>query len=192
MSRKAFRNIKPEIRILGVDDGKFNPHTKGNVIVVGVLLRGGGSLDGTMHTFIAIDGMDATEKIAEMINGSRHHRQMRVVMLNGITFGGFNIVDIKRLNSLTNLPIIAITPNKPDLQSIHGALEHVSQTEERWRMVMEAGEINEIICKGAKLYIGLAGIDLADALRIVELTSTRGCFPEPLRVAHLVASGITS
>jgi endonuclease V-like protein UPF0215 family len=127
-----------------------------------------------------------------MIKASRHYRQLRVIMLNGITFGGFNIVDIKKLNSLTNLPIMALTNAKPDLQSIHDALKHVSEAEERWRMVLEAGEINEIICKGAKLYMGLAGIDLADALRVVELTATRGCLPEPLRIAHLVASGITS
>jgi uncharacterized protein len=192
LSRKAFRIIKPEIRILGVDDGKFTPHTKGNVLIVGVVLRGGSSLDGVIHTFVAIDGMDATEKIAEMIKASRHYRQLRVIMLNGITFGGFNIVDIKKLNSLTNLPIMALTNAKPDLQSIHDALEHVSEAEERWCMVLEAGEINEIICKGAKLYMELAGIDLADALRVVELTATRGCLPEPLRIAHLVASGITS
>jgi len=192
LSRKAFRIIKPEIRILGVDDGKFTPHTKGNVLIVGVVLRGGSSIDDVIHTFVAIDGMDATEKIAEMIKASRHYRQLRVIMLNGITFGGFNIVDIKKLNSLTNLPIMALTRAKPDLQSIHDALEHVSEAEERWRMVLEAGEINEIICKGAKLYMGLAGIDLADALQVVELTATRGCLPEPLRIAHLVASGITS
>jgi len=37
----------------------------------------------------------------------------------------------------------------------------------------------------------LAGISLADAEKIVELTSTMSSFPEPLRVAHLIASGIT-
>ncbi len=192
MSNKRFRIIKPEIRILGVDDGKFTPHTKGNVLVVGVVLRGGSSLDGAMHTYIAIDGMDATEKIADMINASPHRRQLRVVMLNGVTFGGFNIVDIKKLNALTKLPVVALTHDKPDLQGIHDALAHLPQTEERWHMILEAGEIHEVTCKGAKLHMGLAGLDLADAQRIVELTSTMGCFPEPLRVAHLVASGVTS
>jgi endonuclease V-like protein UPF0215 family len=37
----------------------------------------------------------------------------------------------------------------------------------------------------------LAGISLTDAQKIVELTATRSSFPEPLRVAHLIASGIT-
>ncbi len=49
-SPKKFRIIKPEIRVLGIDDGKFIPHTKGTVIVVGVVFRGGYSIDGVMHT----------------------------------------------------------------------------------------------------------------------------------------------
>ena len=44
--------IKPEIRVLGVDDGVFTPHVKGLVPVVGVVFRGGYWLDGVMHTKI--------------------------------------------------------------------------------------------------------------------------------------------
>ncbi|MGZ4850327.1 MAG: endonuclease dU, partial [Candidatus Bathyarchaeia archaeon] len=51
--------IKSEIRVLGVDDGKFVPHKEGVVNVVGVVFRGGLWLDGVMHTTIAIDGFDA-------------------------------------------------------------------------------------------------------------------------------------
>jgi uncharacterized protein len=190
-SHKPFRVIKPEIRILGIDDGKFIPHTKGDVLIVGVVLRGGCWLDGVMHTTISIDGLDATVKIASMINSSPHRGQLRLVMLNGVTFGGFNIADLKELNALTKLPVVALTRDKPDLDAIHEALKHLPETQERWRMVLESGEIYEITCKGVKLYIGLAGIDLVDAQRIVELASTRSCFPEPLRMAHLIASGIT-
>ena len=109
MEVKGFRAIKSEIRVLGVDDGKFVPHTEGDVIVVGVVFRGGCCIDGVMHTNIAIDGFDATEQIASMINGSPHCKQLRLVMLNGITFAGFNVVDIKKLNLATKLPVIALT-----------------------------------------------------------------------------------
>ena len=36
---------------------------KGTAIVVGVVFKGGCSVDGVMHTHIAIDGFDATEQI---------------------------------------------------------------------------------------------------------------------------------
>jgi hypothetical protein len=188
---KKFQTIKPEIRVLGVDDGKFFLHTPGTVIVVGVVFRGGYSIDGVMHTNILIDGLDATEKFASMINTSPHHRQLRLVMLNGITFGGFNIVDINRLYTATGLPVLSLTHEKPDLEAVHKALKNLPNSEERWKLIVKAGEIYEIINNGATVYLALAGISLADAQKIIRLTSTRGCLPEPLRVAHLVASGIS-
>jgi len=188
---KKFLTIKPEIRVLGVDDGKFFLHAQGTVIVVGVVFRGGYSIDGVMHTNILIDGLDATEKFASMINTSPHHRQLRLVMLNGITFGGFNIVDINRLYAATGLPVLSLTHEKPDLEAVHKALKNLPNSEERWKLIVKAGEIYEIINNGATVYLTLAGISLADAQIIIRLTSTRGCLPEPLRVAHLIASGIS-
>jgi endonuclease V-like protein UPF0215 family len=190
-SQKAFRVIKPEIRVLGIDDGKFTPHTQGSVIVVGVVFRGGYSIDGVMHTTIAIDGLDATEKLTSMINASPHCKQLRLVMLNGITFAGFNVVDIKKLNVATKLPVLALTHEKPDLNGIHEALKNLPNAEERWTMVLEAGEIHEVINKGTKIYVETAGISLADTQKIIALTSSRSSMPEPLRVAHLIASGVS-
>jgi uncharacterized protein len=191
LSIKDFRTVKSEIRVLGVDDGKFTPHTEGSVLVVGVVFRGGCWLDGVIHTKILIDGFDATEQIASMITSSPHIKQLRLIMLNGITFAGFNVVNIKKLSFATNLPVIALTGDKPDLDAIHDALNHLPRTDERWKTILEAGEINEIISRGKRLYVVLAGISIADAQKIIELTATRSSFPEPLRVAHIIASGIT-
>ena len=188
---KVFRVIKPEIRVLGIDDGKFIPHTQGNTLVIGVVFRGGRSLDGVMHTTIAIDGLDATEKLTAMINGSPHKNQLRLVMLNGMTFGGFNLVDIRKLYINTGLPVITITQDKPDLDAMHDALKHLPDTELRWQIVLNAGIIHEVTNKGVKLYIGIVGITLKDSLSVLDATSTRSSLPEPLRVAHLIASGIT-
>lgn len=188
---KVFRVIKPEIRVLGIDDGKFIPHTQRNALVIGVVFRGGRSLDGVMHTTIAIDGLDATEKLTAMINGSPHKNQLRLVMLNGMTFGGFNLVDIRKLYINTGLPVITITQDKPDLDAMHDALKHLPDTELRWQIVLNAGIIHEVTNKGVKLYIGIVGITLKDSLSVLDATSTRSSLPEPLRVAHLIASGIT-
>jgi uncharacterized protein len=189
--KKGFKVIKPEIRVLGIDDGKFTPHTKGNVLVVGVVFRGGSSIEGLMHTNITLDGLDATDKLTLMINSSPYRKQLRLVMLNGITFAGFNIVDLKKLSVATKLPVVALTRDKPNLDSIHEALNNLPNKVERWRIVLKAGEINEVINKGAKIYIETAGISLTDAQKIIQLTSTRSSLPEPLRVAHLIASGIS-
>jgi endonuclease V-like protein UPF0215 family len=194
LNRKSFRTIKPEIRVLGVDDGPFIPHTKGQVPVVGVVFRGGYWLDGVMHTTIAVDGFDVTQKISDMITSSSHYRQLRVIMLNGVTFAGFNIVDVKALNAATNLPIITVTRERPNLARIRKALTNLSKTEERWDAILSGGEIIEVSTRNekAKVFMQTVGISVEDAQKILQLTSTRSNIPEALRVAHLIASGISS
>jgi len=171
----------------------FTPHVAGWVPVVGVVFRGGYWLDGVMHTKIAVDGFDATEKIAEMITGSPHYRQLRVIMLNGVTFAGFNVVDIQALNAATKLPVIAVTREKPNLAEIHDALNHLSRSEERWNAVLNAGELVEVATrhKNERIYLHVAGVSAEDARKVVRLTSTRSNMPEALRVAHLIASGVS-
>jgi endonuclease V-like protein UPF0215 family len=193
LNYKGFRVIKPEIRVLGVDDGVFTPRMEGLVPVVGVVFRGGYWLDGVVHTKIAIDGIDATDKIGSMIVDSRHYKQLRVVMLNGITFAGFNVVNIKALNAGTRLPVIAVTREKPDLIAIREALKNLPKSEERWNAFLDAGDIFSVPSRNEreKIYMQTAGLSADDAQRIILLTSTRSNIPEALRVAHLVASGIS-
>lgn len=191
---RHFRIIKPEIRVLGVDDGVFVPHTKGSVPVIGVIYRGGYCFDGIMHTEVEVDGFDATEKIAEMIRRSPHRKQLRVIVLNGVTFAGFNVVNIKTLYRKTQLPVMAIVQKKPDFEDIHKALENLPNPDMRWRDILDAGEEYAVDTRNSKgrIYIHLAGLAEEDAKKIIQLTSTRSNVPEALRVAHLVASGIST
>lgn len=187
-----FRSVKPEIRVLGVDDGVFVPYTKGLVDVVGVVYRGGRWLDGVMRTEVEIDGMDATEKIASMISSSPHYDQLRVVILNGITFAGFNVVNIKKLFMRLGLPIIAITRKKPNIEEIKTALKNLTEFPIRWEAIQNAGEITKVFTRRGEgaIYIQLAGIVEQDAKKILRKTSTRSNVPEAIRVAHIIASGL--
>ena len=194
MATGKLRFIKPEIRIVGVDDGFFIPHTRGKCDVIGVVLRGGYWLDGIMRTQIEIDGMDATEKIGGMITSSPHFGQLRVVMLDGVTFAGFNVVDTSQLRELVDLPIIAVTREKPDFDDIKKALENLPFSEARWKAIANAKDITKVSTRNGKhvVYIQVVGIELGMAMRIVRGTATRSNVPEALRVAHLIASGLTS
>lgn len=194
MSCRRFRIVKPEIRVLGIDDGVFTPHVKGSALIVGVVFRGGFWLDGVMHTRVKVDGSDATRKMTSMIIESPHYKQLRIIMLNGVTCAGFNIVDIRKLNAETNLPVIAVTREKPNLSEIREALENLPQSEERWNVIRDIGEPLEVCTrsKDARVYMQIAGICEEDAKKILQTTSTRSSIPEALRVAHLIASGITA
>jgi len=186
------RSVKPEIRVLGIDDGIFAPHTKGIVDVVGIVYRGGYWLDGVMRTEIEIDGMDATEKIASMVMNSPHYDQLRVVMLNGITFAGFNVMDIQKLFKKLKLPIIAVTRDRPDLEEIRSALMNLPEFEKRWEAIQNAGKIIEVSTRRGEeaVYMQIVGISEKDAEKVLKSTSTRSNIPEALRVAHIIASGL--
>jgi endonuclease V-like protein UPF0215 family len=182
--------VKEEIRILGIDDGPFTKDDK-EVIVIGVVYRGGEFIDGLLRTFVEIDGLDATEKLAKMINSSRHKQQLKVIMLDGITLGGFNIVDVKKLYSETKIPIIVINRKVPDLKSIKTALEkNFEDFEKRWKMILNAGKIKELRLEKFSLYYQNVGLEDEEAEEIILTSMKHAQIPEPLRVAHLIATGI--
>ena len=193
MVPKRFRSIKPEIRVLGIDDGGFVPRTKGTVDVVGVVYRGGYWFEGVMRAEITIDGLDATEKIAAMIESSPYYRELRIVVLDGVTFAGFNVVDISKLSRRVDLPVISVARKKPDLEEIRSALKNLPEFEIRWRAMENAGKIFKVETRKGEnpVYMHIAGILREDAEKIMKKTSTRSLIPEALRVAHIIASGLT-
>ena len=183
--------LKSEIRILGFDDGPFETKNKGSIPVIGVIYRGGKFLDGILRTDIEIDGLNSTEKLAKLINSSRHKQQLKVVMLDGITVGGFNIIDIKQLHKDTNIPVIVFNRKYPDLTAVKNALNNFADFETRWKMIKNAGKIKE--CKlnnDKKIYYQSLGMSDEDVEDTLLLSSTHGDIPEPLRVAHLIATAI--
>ena len=180
--------LKPEIRILGFDDGAFVPKSKASVPVIGVIFRGGKFLDGALKTDVTIDGVDATEKIIKLINSTRHKQQLKVMMFDGVTLGGFNIVDIKRLNEETNLPVIVINRKLPNLKKVKNALKNFDDFVERWKTILNAGKIKEYRVKDRKIYYQSIGLSDEETKEIIDLSSTRSFIPEPLRIAHIIAT----
>jgi endonuclease V-like protein UPF0215 family len=86
-----------------------------------------------------------------------------------------------------------VTREKPDLAEIRKALQNLSRSEERWEAILNAGETIEVSTRNAKakVYMQTVGVSKEDAQKILRLTSTRSNIPEALRVAHLIASGIS-
>jgi len=191
MPRKAESKLKEEIRILGFDDGAFTRRSVAPVPVIGVIYRGGKVLDGALTTSVAVDGMDATEKIVKLINQSRHKQQLKVIMFDGITLAGFNVVDIKKINEETGIPVIVFNRKHPNLSRVKKALENFEDGEERWKTILRAGKIKECCVQDfKKVYFQSIGMDEDKTKEVIKLSTTRGYIPEPLRVAHLLATAI--
>lgn len=111
-------------------------------------------------------------------------------MLDGITLGGFNVIDIERLFKETGLPVIVIIRKIPDFEKIRRALrKKFEDWEWRWDAIKRAGKIYPVTVKET-IYIQLKGIKLKDATEIVKISTTRSAIPEPIRAAHLIAAGV--
>ena len=178
--------LKKEIRVIGIDDAPFDKFKKGQVLVVGTVFRGGLYLDGILSTKVSVDGSNATKKLAEMINKCKFKPQLQCILLDGIAVGGFNVIDIKELSKKTKLPVIVIIRKKPDINNIKKILTKLNK-KSKIKLIEKAGSVVPV----NKIYIQLTGLSIEKAREILKITCTRSLIPEPIRIAHLIASGIT-
>ncbi len=183
------RSPKREVRIIGWDDAPFKKGDK-KVLIFGAIFRGGLFMDGLLSTSIKVDGNDATKKIYDCINNTRHKEQLRIVMLDGIALGGFNVVDIGHLHEETGMAVIAVTRKMPEFEKIRSALENLKDGEKKWALIKNAGRPFSTKINERSIYYQACGINRKDADDVIKLSSTRALIPEPLRAAHLIASGV--
>jgi endonuclease V-like protein UPF0215 family len=102
------------------------------------------------------------------------------------------VIDIDELNERTGLPVVTITREKPDFIAMEKALkEHFEDWEKRMEIITR-GELTCIKTGHKPIYVKFAGIELDELKDIIELSTVRGALPEALRVAHLIATGITT
>jgi endonuclease V-like protein UPF0215 family len=180
--------MKPEIRVLGIDDGCFEKFKTEKVLVVGAVMRGALELDGVLSCYITRDGSDSTEKLIELMKKSKHFGQLKAIMLNGSTLAGFNLVDINKLSTETNLPVICVLRKAPNFEKVEKALEHFPEKKKKLELIRKAGNVY----KYKKLFFQCAGGSLHNAFQIIDKTLRKSSIPEPIRIAHLIASGVTA
>ena len=178
--------FKKEIRVIGIDDSPFNKFKDKKIIVVGVVMRGGSWVDGILSTKVTVDGDDSTNKIIEMINKCKFKPQLQCIFLDGIAVAGFNIIDVKELNKKTNLPVIIVIRRQPDIANIKKTLIKINK-KNKIKLLEKAGNVIQT----NNIFVQLTGIDLEGAKKILKVVCTRSLIPEPIRLAHLIASGVT-
>ena len=177
--------LKKETRILGIEDAPFDKFKKGNVLIIGTIFRGGLWLDGVLSTKVKVDGNNSTAKLVQMINKSKFKPQIQCILIDGIAFGGFNIIDIGKLNKKTKIPVMVIIRKYPDFKKIKETLNTLNKSN-KYKLIEKAGDINKI----NKIYVQIKGADLSFAKDILRISCTRSLIPEPLRAAHIIASGV--
>ena len=183
---------KPDLNVVGVDDGSFAAckTTKGHALLLAVLLRRS-KISGVRIGTIKVDGTDARTVLKSLVRTLTSD----LVMLSGISFAGFNVIDISRLAYELKKPIIAISGDRPDNTAIRKALkDHFADWETRWRCVQSAGRL--YTCKPLKdepkLYFEVKGATPDYARRVISSTAVISRLPEPIRVARIMAKGLST
>ncbi len=184
-----FKKIKREVRIVGIDDGPFE--RAGKTVLVGAVFRGGQFMDGVLKAEIDVDGTNAQETLEKMIVGSKFE-DLRAVFLDGITFGGFNTVDIEKLSSATGLPVVAVSRKRPNIQKFLTAAKNLPHCAGIEKAVQAAGKFFscdvEVHGKKGRLYFQASGLSAREAEELIRVSCTRSLYPEPLRASHLIAT----
>jgi endonuclease V-like protein UPF0215 family len=175
--------------LLGIDDGPFKfSHKK--VPIVGVIMRAPSYIECVCRSEVTVDGIDANEKLELLINSSNYKDQIRLIMFDGVALGGFNIIDIESLFKTTQIPITTITRTKPDMNLIKDTLKkHFSDWKLRWESI-ENLELLRIETNYNPIYIKHIGLEKSEVERLIRITTVRGALPEPIRVAHLIATAL--
>ncbi|MDD1747260.1 MAG: DUF99 family protein [Methanomassiliicoccales archaeon] len=181
--------MKAQVRVLAVDDAPFR-FDSGRVMVVGVVMRLPNYLEGVLRSECAVDGDDANRALEGMVQRSRFKRQLKAVMIDGVALGGFNVVDIDALHQATGVPVITVTRDPPDLARMGSALRKHFPDWERRLEVLSRKELLEVDTGHKPIYVSLAGVGYPEAVEMIKKGMVRGAVPEPLRVAHIIASGL--
>jgi endonuclease V-like protein UPF0215 family len=173
------------LRAIGFDDAPFERRRHRDVAVAGVVCAGT-RLEGLVWGRLRQDGWNATAALSRLLLGGKFLPQLHLVLLDGLSFGGLNLVDLPALAARLQRPCVAVMRRAPDLAGMERAIRSLPGAERRLALLRAAGPVHET----GRFTFQVAGAEpsaVADAL--ARLTD-RGGVPEALRLAHLVGAAV--
>jgi len=172
--------------VIGFDDAPFEPDHRGDVLLVGTVYAAE-RLEGVLSGKVRRDGANAGDVVVRLVSQSRFRQHVQAILLQGIAFAGFNVVDLWAVHEALRVPVIAISRRRPDLAAVKQALlGHVPGGRRKWRLVEKAGPVEAV----AGVFVQRAGASLAVVEELIRRLAVNSALPEPLRTAHLIAGGI--
>jgi len=139
VAEKRFSNL------VGFDDAPFDRDHKGKVKLVGTVYAGL-RFDGVLIGEVEKDGFDAADRLATLIGGSRFAEHIQLIMLQGIAFAGFNVVDVFALHERLGLPVLVVSRKQPDMAAIQEALlSHIEAGKAKWAVCLFSGWASPLI-----------------------------------------------
>lgn len=186
MNRDAFRKLPP---VVGVEDGSFQKGITTKALLTAVLFKDF-LIEDVKIAKITVDGFDATETLTKILEGWI----FGAVILAGVSFAGFNVIDPLVIYKKYGKPVIVVTRTKPDNKAVKTALrKHFADWETRFEVFEKLSLPFEKIVFADKtpIYIKVVGSNARWAKNLVSAFSILGKIPEPLRVARIIARGLS-
>ena len=185
MDLEALVRQKKKIRAIGFDDSPFKRHQPGKVNISGVVCANT-RFEGMVWGAVEVDGHDATETVCQLLIGKKFLPQLHLVLLDGIGFGGFNLIDLPQLNRRLNLPCVAVMRKRPNLMKMKDAMSRLPNYESRLWLLQQAGEIYAY----PPFFFQVCGARSEIIARALPQLTDRGKVPEALRLAHLIGAAV--
>src|SRR5438105_1103520 len=129
------------LRVIGFDDVPWRHRRGGEVGLVGVVCATT-RFEGMVYGAVRRDGWRATLTIETLLTKSKFLPQIHLVLLDGIAFGGFNVVDLPRLARTLRRPCVAVMRKLPDLPAMERAAHRLPRPGARLAVLRRAGPIH--------------------------------------------------
>jgi len=177
------------MHIVGVEDGSFQKNVAKKALLVAVLVSGS-KIEQVKAFRITVDGLDATERLYTNIRDWAFD----VLLLSGVSFAGFNLIDPMRVFEVFGKPVIIVSRKRPNDKAVKRALQaHFEDWETRWAILEKLGPVHKTVTLFGKqpIYFETVHADVQWAVQLACSLAFWGRLPEPLRVARLVARGLS-
>lgn len=164
------------------------------ISLVGVTCRGTQLLHVT-RSKITVDGTDATEKILEIIRQNPYSQEIRLIFIDSPTMGGFNPPNAFTIYKQTHIPVILLPDSSPrsKICDVYRAVfpdrtDQIAYLEQLPPLENLKVEINNNPGISRIIYFHAIGIEKQELLSLFRHLSEFSAIPEPLRLAHIIAS----
>ena len=156
-------------------------------ILAGVVMRRDFVIDGFVFGNATIEGNDATDTILSMFE-KLNRPDISYLLISGIIISMYNIVNLKEISETLGIPVIGVTYQ--DSQGIDDAIKHhfPDSYESKLKEYQDLKDREKITLHTLHdVFIRKEGCTISDVKHLLDELTLQGSFPEPLRVAQLLA-----
>jgi endonuclease V-like protein UPF0215 family len=172
------------------DDGYFPTEYKsrrGNTVLLGVKTLDSRRVIGITYTRIPVDGLEATDKIIESIKilGTPN-----LVLLDGITYAGFDVADPEKIYYDIGVPVVTIQQYPLDLERIkYSLIKHFPDWRIRYSVIEKTYKrMYPLNTVWKTIFFAAYGTSVNTVQNILRKLMIYSPVPEPLRIADKLAS----